>query len=51
VFPVEGFKAERYSIATTTTAELNQKLVMIPVSSTTAVTVTTDSTYTLKLFS
>eukprot|EP00953_Heterococcus_sp_UTEX-ZZ885_P012932 7389-Heterococcus_DN1.PRE.2 len=51
VFPVEGFKAERYSIATTTTAELNQKLVMIPVSSTTATTVTTDSTYTLKLFS
>jgi hypothetical protein len=32
VFPVEGFKAERYTIATTTMEAINQKLVMVPVS-------------------
>jgi hypothetical protein len=32
VFPIEGFKAVRYSFATAPEAELNQKLVMVPVS-------------------
>jgi hypothetical protein len=34
VFPIEGFKAVRYSFATAPEAELNQKLVMVPVSTT-----------------
>jgi hypothetical protein len=46
VFPVEGFKAERYTIATTAAAELSQKLIMIPVSTTAiATSVTSSSMY------